>query len=119
MIVYSSYLRTEDEFPSYGTTEEYAIKSADYQGGHTTTLVGCTKTVEAIDVGDCRIKITFIDPTVAPSRRTSQGLWTATAHEGGRFVEGLLDGGSLYLVAPDWRYTLAMAVDTADRKSVG
>lgn len=50
-IVYSSYLRTEDEFPPYATTEEYAIKSADYHGGH------------------MRIKITFASPTVAPSGR--------------------------------------------------
>ena len=30
-----------------------SIKSADYTGAQTTTLAGCTKTVEVIDVGDC------------------------------------------------------------------
>lgn len=57
--VYSSYMQTEGEFPPYATTEEYSIKSADYQGGNVRTLQGCTKTVQAIDVGDCGIKITF------------------------------------------------------------
>lgn len=69
-IVYSSYLRTEDEFPPYGTREEYAIKSADYRGGHQATLQGCTKTVSGtIDVGDCGIRITFLNPTVGPGGR--------------------------------------------------
>lgn len=69
VIVYSAYLRTEEDFPPYMTTEEFSIKSADYQGEHTTTLRGCTKTVDVIDVGDCGIRITFMDPTVAPSGR--------------------------------------------------
>jgi hypothetical protein len=69
VIVYSAYMRTEQDFPPYETTEEFSIKSADYRGEGTRTLRGCTKTVEVLDVGDCGIKITFMDPTVAPSGR--------------------------------------------------
>lgn len=69
VIVYSSYLRTEDELPPYGTTEEYAIKSADDRGGGTRTLQGCRKALEVIDVGDCGIRLTFLDPTVGPHGR--------------------------------------------------
>ncbi len=66
VIVYSSYYRSEGEFPPYVTTEEFAIKSADYRGQGTTTLHGCTKPVQEIDVGDCGIKITFLAPIVGP-----------------------------------------------------